>query len=161
VSFTTKRVGLKFNCRTASFVLASLLIALAGCDGDSPDRLRNDIPNGIPAGETVYYNTKWFKCAVAIYKLEPGFVDEVRQNGLASLNRATSAPWTETPAFGADDRGRWVVDLIDSLDCIADQKLQTLFQRASDGGGYFQVQETNSTTLIAPDEGLVMVGGYE
>ncbi|MFF2320028.1 hypothetical protein ACFVTJ_03135 [Agrobacterium sp. NPDC058088] len=161
-SFTAKRVGLKSNNRTGGPIFAFLLIALAGCGVDSPDRLRGDIPDGIPAGETVYYNNRWFECAVAIYKLDSVFMDEVRRNGLLSLNKATSTPWAEAPVLEANyAMDRRIADFVSSLDCIKDKKLQTLFERTSANGGYFQVQLTNSITLIAPDEGLVMVGGYE
>ncbi len=161
-SFTTKRVGLKSNKKTGGPIFAFLIIALAGCGVDSPDRFRSDIPDGIPAGETIYYNTRWFECAVAIYKLDSVFMDEVRRNGLLSLNKATSAPWAEAPVLRATyAMDRWIADFASSLDCIQDQKLQTLFERASASSGYFQVQRTNSITLIAPDEGLMMVGGYE
>lgn len=161
-SFTTKRVGLKSNNKAGGPIFAFLIIALAGCGVDSPDRLRSDIPDGIPAGETVYYNARWFECAVAIYNLDSVFMDEVRRNGLLSLNKATSAPWAETSVLGTNyTMDRWIADFASSLDCIQDQKLQALFERISAKGGYFQVQPTNSITLIAPDEGLMMVGGYE
>jgi hypothetical protein len=89
-------------------------------------------------------------------------MDEVRRNGLLSLNKATSAPWAETSVLGANyAMDRWIADFASSLDCIRDQKLQALFERISAKSGYFQVQPTNSITLIAPDEGLMMVGGYE
>lgn len=108
-SFTTKRVGLKSKNGTGGPIFAFLIIALAGCGVDSPDRLRSDIPDGIPAGETVYYNTRWFECAVAIYKLDSVFMDEVRRNGLLSLNKATSAPWAEAPVLGANyAMDRWI-----------------------------------------------------
>lgn len=142
-------------------LFALLLIVLCGC-GDSPDRLRPNIPSGIPAGETVYYNTKWLECSVAIYQLDPMFAEEVRRDGLLSLSKATSSSWSETQTFKETAvHGRWEVDLAESLACIEDDKLQPLFRETSVSGGYFQIQKYNSTILIAPNNGLLMVGGYE
>lgn len=159
VDFIRRR--LRFSGKS-SLLFALLSITLCGCGEDTPDRLRPNIPRGIPTGETVYYNTKWFECSVAIYQLDPIFAEEVRRNGLLSLNTATSSSWSETPTFKETaGHGRWEADLEESLDCIADDKLQTLFRQTSADGGYFQVQNSNSTTLIAPYNGLMMVGGYE
>lgn len=143
--------------------LSALIVmaVLGACD--SPDRLRTNIPNGLPTGATVYYNTKWFECAVAIFPLEPGFAERLRQPGISQLNEATENSWRETPVWGGEDSsGRWTTDLIESLACIEDQELQALFSSLADGTrGYFQVQPNNSATLIASEEGLILIGGYE
>lgn len=155
---------LSFFNKNANFISKIIIIfasIIASCD--SPDRLRPNIPRGLPVGSTLYYNTNWFECAVAVYHLDIKFMEQVHQRGISVLNSATLKVWHSTPAFpSGDDIPRWTADLVESLDCIEDRKLNAIFSRiANTNAGYFQVQDTNSVTLIAPDDGLVMVGGYE
>lgn len=129
-------------------------------NGDSPDRLRPDIPMGISTGKTVYYNWRWFRCSVAVFELEPKFLADLRAGGIAFLDGATGRPWHTSPV-SSDDNSKWQLEFANSLGCIGDDGLHALFDKVSDAGGYYQVQSSNSVTLIAPDAGLVMVGGYE
>lgn len=142
----------------AAVILA--VIAVSNFNGDSPDRLRPDIPKGISTRKTVYYNWRWFRCSVAVFELEPKFLADLRAGGIAFLDGVTERPWQTSPV-SSDDNSKWQLEFANSLGCIGDNDLHTLFNKVSDAGGYYQVQSSNSVTLIAPDAGLVMVGGYE
>lgn len=156
------REGKAFLAYLSKIAAAITLVATAffAFDGDSPDRLRSDIPKGVSAGKTVFSNTRWFRCSVAIFELEPKFLADLRTGGIAFLNAKTEAPWQVAPMV-FDTSRKWPFEFTNSLDCIAEKDLQTLFNTVSENGGYYQVQNSNSVMLIAPDAGLMMVGGYD
>lgn len=141
-------------------VMILLAVAVLAFNGDSPDRLRPDIPQGISAGKTVYHNTRWLRCSVAVFELEPEFLAGLRAGGIPFLNSAAETSWQAAPMI-FDDSSRWPLEFATSVDCIGDKSLQTLFNTVSEKGGYYQVRSSNSVSLIAPDAGLMMVGGYD
>ncbi|GLS23873.1 hypothetical protein GCM10007874_68940 [Labrys miyagiensis] len=98
-----------------------------------------------------------------MFNLDAKFAEEVRRGGVSRLNEATAKPWQSTPVWvEGNDIPRWQSDFVDSLGCIEDEKIRALFERLAAGTtGYYQVQKTNSITLIAPRDGIAMVGGYE
>jgi hypothetical protein len=99
---------------------------------------------------------------VVIHTLEEDFAVAIRDGGADYLRRTTGDTWQLGTRQLLQSNGRWSVDVDLSIRCIEDVDLHDLFSSIRNGSrGYFRVQNANSTSIIAPDKGLLMVGGYE
>lgn len=142
-------------------ILLAVAVLLSGCDF-AEEQLQDSLPRGVATTGVLYSNDEMFECAVVILTLEESFAAAVRDAGSDYLRRTTGDTWHPTTQWQLEPDGRWIVDLDLSIGCIDEVDLHDLFRSIRNGGGgYFLVQDTNSTSIIAPERGLLMVGGYE
>ena len=142
-----------------NIVLVSLaVLALTGCS--APILVMRDIPPGVATDGVVFHRTKWFDCAVAVYQLQPDFVARLRAEGLAALSGGTTV-WKQTPV--PDDMSKATANLDSTLNCLDEAKsYRDIFENAAHGhGAYFTVNQEGGTDILAPADGLLLLGGYE
>lgn len=170
--------------RTAQSVLGVLCAAasLAGCvDEPGIDHFRRDIPPGVSIGELVFSKMIWFECSVGVFRLQPDFAARVSAGGVAVLSEASKAaaielpadaaherfdsPWLETPAQQVDDESKSSMNRVfHTVPCLAGAEPYSslyddyLYKKR---GGYFSVHGYGGTAIVAPEEGLLFIGGYE
>lgn len=154
----------RLGSRQASAFLASVTsaFALAACDEPIVDR--SAIPKGIRVESLIFHHTEWFECAAAVYRLDPQFADQVRQTGLEALPRQRGGEWHATPAeTEANDDTKEAANRDQTWACLEQsQDLAGLFDRYVHGGGAFFIENKwAGTSIVAPKEGLLFVGGYE
>ncbi|HEY8578199.1 MAG TPA: hypothetical protein VIL88_17875 [Devosia sp.] len=143
-------------------LLLLVAVLLSGCDL-AKEQLQDSVPHGVLTNGVLYANDEMFECAVVIHTLDEDFASAVRDGGPVYLERTTGKAWHQGTPWHLEPKGRWIADLMLSVQCIDEADLHGLFESILNRQvkGYFLVQDTNSTSIIAPDRGLLMVGGYE
>jgi len=140
-----------------SFVVCCC-ISLGACN--EPILSVRAIPEGVDTSALLFHRTQWFGCAAAVYQLEPKFALHVRQDGLGALPSVDAARWRETPV--PDDMSKETANLTATLKCLEGTDYRELFQAAAyQHRGYYLQTPEGGTDVIAPGEGILLVGGYE
>ena len=138
-------------------------MTLSGCA--EPILETSAIPPGIRTGELVFHRTNWFECAVAVYRLDEALAKLVRAEGLAALPAATEEyTWATTPAQADHyDMSVEAGNRETSMDCLKGaEPYSELFAKYLYGqGGFYTESGNGGTSIIAPTEGLLFVGGYQ
>lgn len=138
-------------------LLVLVAMSLAGCD--EPILSPNSVPPGVPTAGLAFHRTKWFECAAAIYRLDADFAASIGTNGLNDeLQRAN---WKPTPVPVGSSKA--ASNLSSTLKCLEGaQPYASLFQdRAYAVGAYYALGSEGGTNIIAPADGLLLIGGYE
>lgn len=156
--------------------LLGVVLSLVSCD--SPDRLRDLIPNDLSVGRTLAHYTEWGTCAVAVYEVDPSSakVDEIQlkasqydttfEEERSKSNRRENeyGPWYHKPVFLSQDRGRAVGNMIAGSECFTSMKsFADVFHRYSfiSAGGYFSVSNYGAVAMLIPSDGIIIVVGHD
>jgi len=135
---------------------AGICVSLAACE--EPIVRSQEIPAGISTLELVFHRTEWFSCTAAVYRVEPEFARRLQAEGLAML--PSGAGWVATPT--PDDMSKETANLTATWQCLAGTQYGDLFQTVADhAGGYYLQTAEGGTDIVIPDQGLLLVGGYE